>query len=293
MDSVTIELEKAVADPDTVIEAGYAPSPFIFGFEPPENDQGREKAFSQLLGVSSLVRMFAALNIVAARALRKQDEPYSLADHAEYVAAFNEDAEATAKALTAGPLAELYDSSTGGSTQTEEVLLKRSELHSFVLPRIFGGLSCVTKQGMKDLDTVLTNFVAALKPYSGAPVADQPALKHVVLVNYVRATDIIGDGTNLVIDPYTRFVSLTINTEGWFKALQKPGFFSRNEKIKFSMTTTITEMKLDGGKYEANKPKYEQGLGIMVGEQDELKRIVTQGGLEGFGRETSGVMPAA
>lgn len=144
MGSVAIELRKASADPDSVIEAGYAPSPFIFGFQPPENEPGQKEVFSQLLGASSLVRMFAALGITYARNLRKQDEPYSLANHAEYVAAFNEEAEATTRALTQGPLAELYDSSAGGSTQTEEVLLKRSELHSFVLPRIFGGLSCVT-----------------------------------------------------------------------------------------------------------------------------------------------------
>lgn len=143
---------------------------------------------------------------------------------------------------------------------------------------------------MKALDTVLTNFVAALKPYKGPPARDQPTLSRVVLINYVRATDITGDGTRIILDHYNRFVSITINAEGWLKALQKPGYLSCNEKIKFSMTTTITEMKVDGKKYEANKTQYAKLLWMMIGEQDELKEIVGEGGIEGFGRETSCVM---
>ncbi|KAH7153631.1 hypothetical protein EDB81DRAFT_758574 [Dactylonectria macrodidyma] len=291
MDTVAIELEKAVAEPSATVKNGYAPAPFMFGFEPSAKYPDQRQAFSQLLGMSGITRMFAAINTVSARGARKQTEPYSLHVPKEYVAAFNEGTEATIKALTIGPLAGFYDSTMGGSTQTEELLLKRSELHPLVLRQIFSGLSPVTAKHLDDLDDVLTDFVAMLKPYQCTPTADQSTLKHVILINYIRATDISGGGSMFVIDAFTRMVSLTLKAEEWSVALRKPGILKRNEKIKFSITTTIAEMKLDGGKYQANKEKYEQALEMMIGDQADLKKIIKKGGLEAFGRETSIVLP--
>ncbi|KAM0425408.1 hypothetical protein ACHAPT_009465 [Fusarium lateritium] len=292
MQLVVDELKKDVTEPNATVEDGMAPAPFIVGFEPSAKYPDQRDAFSQLLGMAGITRMFAALNVVSARGARKQTEPYSLSKPNEYVSAFNEGTDATIKALTVGPLAGFYDATLGGSTQTEEILVKRSELHDFVLQRIFSGLVPVGKQQMDHLDNVLTDFVASLKSYKCTPTADQPTLNHVVLVNHIKATDISGGGNVFVIDPYTRMVCLTITAGEWAVALQKPGFLKRNEKIKFGMTTTITELKLDKAKYTANKGRYEQALKVMVGDQDDLKKITDNGGVEAFGRETSLVLSA-
>lgn len=292
MQLVGDELRKDVTEPNASVEDGIAPAPFMIGLEPSAKYPDQRDAFTQLLGMAGITRMFAALNIVSARRARKQTEPYSLNKPEEYVSAFNEGTDAAIKALTVGPLAGFYDATLGGTTQTEEILVKRSELHDFVLRRIFSGLVSVGKTQMDELDNILTDFVASLKSYKCTPTADQPTLNHVILINYIRATDISGGGNVFVIDPYTRMVSLSIKADEWAVALRKPGILKRNEKIKFGMTTTITELKLDKAKYVANKDRYEQALQVMIGNQDDLKKITNKGGVEAFGRETSLVLPA-
>lgn len=290
MDTLAFEIKRAVSKPDEVMKDGLAPVPYIFGFEPGAKNSDQEHAFCGLLGMAAVVRMFAAVNIVATRQTNKQPEPYSLAKPKEYPAAFKEVTDATIKALTAGPLASFYDSSSGGSTQAEEQVLERSEIHKFVLSRVFGGLSQVSKKQLEqDLDHVLTQFVTQLKPFKATPEVDQDILKHVILINYVRTTDLTGNGTVLVVDAYTRMVTLTIKVHDWFSALQKPktGLFKRPEKINFRMTTTVVDMKLNDAKYKANKGKYEQTLKMMVDGDPELQQILDRGGLEAYGRETT------
>ncbi|KAF5667166.1 hypothetical protein FHETE_5869 [Fusarium heterosporum] len=286
MDTVASELQKAVAEPTVTIEHGQAPAPFMFGFEPSPKHQDQVQAFDQLMGMSAVVRMFAAINTVGGRGSRKQSKPYSLSKPTEYVAAFNEGTDAVMKALTVGPLVEFYDTSIGGSVQKESFFLKRTELHPLVLQRIFSGLACVSEDHMKDLDQVLTGFVSALKTYTCDPTSEQPTLKHIVLINYIRATDLTSGGGIFRVEAFTRRVYITLKSQEWATALEKPGFLRRNEKIKFSMETTITEMQLNCPKYEASKAKYEQVLKLMVGDHGDLDKVVEKGGLKGFGRET-------
>ncbi|GAB0137518.1 hypothetical protein EsDP_00005778 [Epichloe bromicola] len=292
MDMVAVELQRAIAEPTATIKHGQAPSSFIFGLEPSPKEDDQVKAFSQLLGMSAVVRMFAAVNTVAARGSRKQSKPYSLSKSGDYVAAFNEGTDAVIKALTVGPLAQFYDCSTGGSTQTESFTLKRTELHPLILKRVFSGLASITDEHMKDLDRVLTEFVSALKPYECDPTDDQPNLNHVVLINYIRATDLTGGGHVFVVEPFVRRVYISLKSQEWATALEKPGSFGRNEKIKFRIETTVTEMKLDGPKYQANKAKYEQVLQLMTSNKRDLEKILKKGGLEAFGRKTCFLLPA-
>jgi len=258
--------------------------------------------------MSAVIRMFAAMNIVTARKARKQEQAYSITKPNEYLEAFNEGTDATVAAITRGPLAGFYGSSGGGTTQTENVQLKRSELHKFVLPRIFGGLSQIGPDQMKALDVALTHFVSLLKPYKAASSTDpddtttaltttterppQPQLKHVVLIQYVRATDITGSGDVFVYDACTRMVNISIGVDDWSTALRKPGFLSKNEKIKFTMARTTVDFKLDEAKFSAAKPKYEQAMKLTVDGHDDMKKIMDEGGLEGFGRATCTVKDA-
>ncbi|KAI8947101.1 hypothetical protein F4801DRAFT_562255 [Xylaria longipes] len=290
MDTVAFEIKRAVSKPEEVVKDGLAPVPYIFGFEPGAKNSDQYHAFCRLLGMAAVVRMFAAVNIVTTRQTNKQPEPYSLTKPEEYPAAFKEVTDATIKALTVGPLASLYDSSSGGSTQTEEQVLERSEIHKFVLSRVFGGLSQVSKKQLEhDLDRVLTQFVTQLKPFRATPEVDQDILKHVILINYARTTDLTGNGTVLVVDAYTRMVTLTMKVQDWFAALQKPKavLFKKPEKINFKMTTTVVDMKLNDAKYTASKGKYEQALKMMVDGHPELQQILDRGGLEAYGRETT------
>jgi hypothetical protein len=292
MDSLVYELQKAIEQPEEVVDAGYAPVPYFFAFQPSSKYADQRQAFNGLLGMNAITRMFAAINIVTARKAQEQNNGYSITKPAEYISSFNEGTEATIKALTVGPLSTFYDGSSGGSTQTEDQSLKRSDIHNFVLTRIFGGLSQISKNQMKDLDKLLTDLVSMLKPYKAGSATDQSLLKHVVLINYIKATDITGNGSVFVIEPYTRMVALTIKAQEWTTALQKPGFLKKNEKIKFSMTTTISDLKLDEAKYRANKARYEQAMKLTVGDQPDLKKIIDEGGIEAYGHKTSYVWPA-
>lgn len=291
MDSLVYELQKAIRQPEEVVEDGFAPVPYFFGFQPAAKYPDQRQAFDGLLGMAAICRMFAAINIVTARKAQDQNNGYSLSKSAEYVSSFNEGAEATIKALTVGPLASFYDNTIGGSVQTEDQTMKRSDIHAFVLSRVFGGLSQIGKSEMKSLDKLLTDLVSALKPFKAGSTTDQSTLKHVVVINYIKATDITGTGSVFVIEPFTRMVAVSLKAQEWFNALHKPGFLGKNEKIKFSMTTTITDLKLNEAKYQANKGRYEQAMKLTVGDSPELKGIIDQGGIEAYGHKTSYVWP--
>ncbi|KAI0436577.1 hypothetical protein F4803DRAFT_541766 [Xylaria telfairii] len=296
MGSLASEIKRAVSQLEEVVKNGLAPVPYIFGFEPGAGNSDQDHAFYGLLGMASVIRMFAAVNIVATRQTNDRIEPYSLTKPEEYPAAFQEVTDETIKALTTGPLATFYDLSSGGWTQTEDLLLERSQIHRFVLSRVFGGLSQVTQEQLDhDLDHVLTQFVAQMKPFKATPQVDQDTIKHVVLINYVRSTDLTGSGTVFIVDAYTRMVTLEIRIHDWFTALQKPktGLFKWPEKISFKMTTTVVDMKLNDAKYLANKDRYEQTLKMMVDGYPELQEILDRGGLEAYGRETSHILSAS
>lgn len=312
-------LKDAASDSNDVIKSGRPPVPFIVGIEPLKDNAEGYVQFQSLVGVSSLVRMFAAMNSVAIRKSRGDNGTSpSLGDPTKYINALNDTAEATVKALTAGPLAGMYQPLDNGSTQTEEQLLKRADIHSFVLPRIFGGLPSITKEHMEDLDDILTKFVASIKPFkisipsgdasddkdnqhpqtasttitTAATVAPDHLIKFVVLIHHVKTTDVTGDGAVLICEPMTRMVNLSIRVEDWARALQKPGkldLLRRNEKVALKLTTTIVEMRLDEKKFIAAKPKFETALKMMVGKDPALTKIVEEDGLVGYGRETCNI----
>jgi hypothetical protein len=322
MDDLALALKDAATDADDVIKSGRPPAPFLVGFEPSEELTKGHSKFQSLVGVSALIRMFSAMNTVAMRKSRGEDgTPPSLGDPAKFICALNDMAEATVKALTAGPLVGIYRQTGNGSTQTEEQLLKRSDLHGFVLPRIFGGIRSITKTHMEELDKVLTTFVSSIRPFKvtipsvdASDVKDDESLltdsttvktatiaatdhliKFVVLIHHVRTTDITGDGTIVVCEPMTRMVNLNIRAKDWPIALHKPSkldLFRKNEKVAFKMTTTILDFKLDEQKFIAAKSKFEIALKMMVGKDPTLAKIVEQDGLAGYGRQTCTIFAA-
>ncbi|USP74615.1 hypothetical protein yc1106_01889 [Curvularia clavata] len=301
MDDLALQLKDAVSDCSEVANAGRPPVAFFFGFKPSvKQDDTASQKFVDLVGVSSLVRMFSAMNIITARKARDQSgQSNSIRDPAHFVTAINEEADAVVKAITYGPLASMYQQANSGSTQTEEQLLKRLELHEFVLPRVFGGLRAIGQEHMKDLDNILTRFTSALRPYKADKTdstdGSEQQLKFAVLIHYVKTTDITGDGTVVVSEPMTRLVSISVRAEDWAHALDKPSkmdLLRRNEKVRFKMTTTALELRLNQDNYRAAKPKFEQALKLMVDKDAELLKIVEDGGLHGYGRETCNIFDA-
>lgn len=301
MDDLALQLKDAITDCGKVTDAGRPPVALFFGFEPSakQEDTSREN-FMNLIGVSSLVRMFSAMNIITARKARDQSgRSDSIRNPAHFVAAINEEADAVIKAITGGPLASMYQQVNSGSTQTEEQLLKRPELHEFVLPRIFGGLRAIGKEHMENLDDILTKFTSALRPFKADKTKSsdesEQQLRFAVLIHYVKTTDITGDGTVVVCEPMARLVSISVRAEDWAHALDKPSkldLLRRNEKIRFKMTTTALELRLNQENYRAAKPKFEQALRLMVDKDAELLKIVEGGGLHGYGRETCNIFAA-
>ncbi|CAN9213156.1 unnamed protein product [Alternaria alternata] len=301
MDDLALQLKDAVTSCGEVAKAGRPPVAFFFGFKPSaKQDDDVRQNFENLVGISSLVRMFSAMNIIAARKGRHQGgHSDSIRDPAQFVTAINEEADAVVNAITSGPLASMYQQYNGGGTQTEDQLLKRPELHDFVLPRIFGGLPAVGKDHMKDLDDILTRFTSTLRPFkpdkTGSSDGSDQQLKFVVLIHYVKTTDVRGDGTVVICDPMTRLVSISVRVQDWTHALDKPSKVDlrrRNEKVPFKMTTTTLELRLNQNNYLAAKPKFEQALKLMVDKDAELMKIVEDGGLLGYGHETCNIFAA-
>ncbi|KAF7672880.1 hypothetical protein GT037_008831 [Alternaria burnsii] len=301
MDDLALQLKDAVTSCGEVAKAGRPPVAFFFGFRPSvKQDDSVRQNFDSLIGVSSLARMFSAMNIITARKARDQGgSSDSVRDPSHFVTMINEEADAVVKAITSGPLASMYQQHNSGSTQTEEQLLKRSELHDFVLPRIFGGLRAIGKDHMKDLDDVLTRFTSTLRSFkadkTGSSDGSDQQLKFAVLIHYVNTTDVTGDGTVIICDPMTRLVSISVRVQDWAHALDKPSKVDlrrRNEKVPFKMTTTTLELRLNQNNYLAAKPKFEQALKLMVDKDAELMKIVENGGLLGYGHETCNIFTA-
>jgi hypothetical protein len=120
-------------------------------------------------------------------------------------------------------------------------------------------------------------------------------IKHVVLIHYVRETDITGGGNFVIYEPFTRMVTLSIRAEDWSHALEKPSHlnpFKRNELIKFKMTTTFVDLKFGEQRYIASKAKFEQALKMMVGKYTTLKEITDAGGLDAYSRQTCTIWTA-
>lgn len=286
MDVLVALVEGSILEPEVLIKRGDAPVPKFIGIGPPEERNDEHQAFSALMGMLTMIRLFAAINQVSARQRSNRIKGYSIDNPKEIGLAFAEGADATLHALTEGLLSTFY-SFESGQTQTANQSLKRAEIHSFVLTRIFGGIPQVDEETLENLDGVLTAFVNQVKPYKVAKSLDQPTMNHCVLINYVKTTDLTGSGEALVLEPYTRMVFLKVKADEWGHALQKPGFLKRNEKVNFSMEFVITEMKLDEGKYRAAKPQWEKVVQLIANEKEELKEIVDKDGIEGFGRKTS------
>ncbi|CAN9444625.1 unnamed protein product [Alternaria alternata] len=300
MDDLALQLKDAVTGCGEVAKAGRPPVAFFFGFKPSaKQDDDVRQSFDSLLGASSLVRMFSAMNIITARKARDQGgHSDSIRDPAHFVTVINEEADAVVKAITSGPLASMYQQ-VSNSTQTEEQLLKRPELHDFILPRIFGGLRVIGKDHMKDLDDTLTRFTSTLRPFRADKTesanGNDQQLKFAVLIHYVKTTDVTGDGTVVICDPMTRLVSISVRAQDWAHALDKPSKLDlrrRNEKVPFKMTATSLELRLNQNDYIAAKPKFEQALKLMVDKDAELLKIVEDGGLLGYGQETCNIFAA-
>jgi hypothetical protein len=301
MDDLALRLKDAVTSCGKVADASRPPVALFFGFKPSaKQDKDALQKFESLAGVSSLVRMFSAWNIIKARKAGHQSgQSNSIRDSAHFVTAINEEADAVAKAMTEGPLASMYLQVNSGSTQTEEQLLKRPELHDFVLSRVFSGLRAIGKEHMKNLDDILTRFISALRPFKADKTqssdGSEQQLKFAVLIYYVKTTDVTGDGTVVICEPMTRLVSISIRAEDWAHALDKPSkldLLRRNEKVRFKMTATALELRLNQDKYHEAQPKFEKALKLIVDKDAELLKIVEDGGLLAYGHETCNIFAA-
>ncbi|KAL8387058.1 hypothetical protein RB595_010188 [Gaeumannomyces hyphopodioides] len=206
-----------------LIQDGKAPPPFFFAFEPPPGrSRDVDKKFAALLGASALARISAGMSVAKSR--------YTIGDPDQYVAAFNEKSEATFNAFTKPPLSAIYEHPGEGRTINIPLDITRAELHTTVISHVFDGLPQVGTEQLKKLDGVLTGLTTALKPLKvrcpGKGEEPLPVLKHVVAINYVKATDITGgsggaDGGIYVYESFTRVVVIVVKPEQWALALRK------------------------------------------------------------------------
>ena len=120
-------------------------------------------------------------------------------------------------------------------------------------------------------------------------------LKFTVLIHYVSTIDIAGVGGIFVTEPKTRLVSISVRAEDCAHALDKPSksdLLRQNEKVRLKITVTTSELRLNQKNYNAHKPSFEQTFRSMVEKDAELLKIVEDGGLLGYGRETCNIFAA-
>lgn len=76
---------------------------------------------------------------------------------------------------------------------------------------------------------------------------------------------------------------------GWFGGKPKP---KPEERIKFTLNTTVLELEFDDAKYHANKAKFEGIFKGMAEDDEELSPIAESGGLDALGRRTCTIYQA-
>jgi hypothetical protein len=285
MASLIAILKDSVTPPGNVIQAGRVPLPIILGIRPPTTDREQTAAFNSLMGTMAMVRMFAGLNEVQKRKARGQDEPFAINNPQDVGQAFADGAEATFKALNEG-LDPFYTASSG-TAETTDTAMTRAELHGLILNTIFSGLPDSNRSFLNQMEGVLKHFAEDLQHHEVDASATQPNVEQCVVVNYVKVTDLTGDQSVLIVEPHTRTVLIKVRADCWNNALRKPDMWKRNEKIEFAMESVVTDMKLEGNKYQAAKPKWEKVFQLIAGQAEDVKDIVDHGGIEAFGQKTS------
>ncbi|KAK1760127.1 hypothetical protein QBC47DRAFT_455932 [Echria macrotheca] len=230
MSNLKLHLREVITEPTDLVKKGTAPPSFFFSLEPSGKDAETTQKFAAVLGASAVARIFAAMAIVSSGSGRSADGDggegqKSLSNPDEYVAAFNEKAEATLQAFTKGPLANMYQQPAGGTATTLHLQATIARLHDIVLDAVFAGLGHIDKEDMAMLGKVLASFMLSLKPFKvPAPTTandtSQPDLKHVVAVNYVKSIDITGDGGIFIHKPFTRLVVFSVKPQHWASVLQ-------------------------------------------------------------------------
>lgn len=365
MSDLKLHLHEVIAEPTGLVKQGTAPPPFFFALEPPARDGEETQKFAAVLGAAALARIFAGMNLVRSDEHTGGDDgdgdgdgdtPHhlNLNNPGEYVAAFNEKAEATMTAYRQGPLASMFRAPGGGSATSLDLEVTRADLRAMVLARVFDDLGQVSKTQVDEIDKVLTRFLLALRPFKvPSPSRGQtlPDLTHAVVVNYVKSIDITGTGSIYDHKAYTRIVLFSVKPQHWASALQKPGSYDDDqgpanaasgasgssvatkasggrgtpassdsdskkveeksgwfdwggkpkpkpspkgeEKIKFTLNSTVLELEFDDAKYVANKAKFEAVFKNIAEDDEALSDLVKKGGLTALGRETCTVFPVA
>jgi hypothetical protein len=81
---------------------------------------------------------------------------------------------------------------------------------------------------------------------------------------------------------------------GWFggKPKPKPSPPKPDERIKFTLNTTVLELEFDDAKYHANKAKFEGIFKGMAEGDEELGPVAESGGLDALGRSTCTIYQA-
>ncbi|KAK4198391.1 hypothetical protein QBC40DRAFT_283933 [Triangularia verruculosa] len=83
-----------------------------------------------------------------------------------------------------------------------------------------------------------------------------------------------------------------IGLPSWLGGKPKPKPPKPDEKIKFTLKTTVLELEFDDAKYRANKSKFEGIFKGMAEDDEELGLIAEEGGLEALGRRTCQIYQA-
>lgn len=279
-------IEDSITTPSEVIKKGRVPVPIFIGLEPSSDDQSQSESFAHLMEMSAMVRLFAGLSEVQKRQASDMNEAISITNPKEIGLAFAHAAEATSAAVTEGTLASFY-TMEAGTTQNIDTTISRADLHKAVLNSIFGGLPDNSPGLLKSMDSILTDFVHDIKSFHIQQSPDQPDVEQCILINYVKTTDLTGDNSSSVIEPYTRMAFIKVKTDCWNNALHKPGLLGRNSKIAFDMSCVVTDMKMNEAKFNASKAKFLDVFLFIGGQAESVKEIIQNGGLEGFGRRTS------
>lgn len=100
------------------------------------------------------------------------------------------------------------------------------------------------------------------------------------------------EAEDTVASPATGTSKIGAVSRGWFGGKPKPSPPKPDERIKFTLNTTVIELEFDDAKYHANRAKFEGIFKNLAEDDEELGPIAESGGLNALGRKTCTIYQA-
>lgn len=223
---------------------------------PLSDDEHVRKAledFNHLRDITAIADLFIAMSNIAKRTKRGHPEEYRLSVPKEAAQGFADMADSAYSVMLGPPLVGIF-SFVGGTQNTFNRAMSKTELHLGFLSELFSGFS-LTDVAKKQLDGILTNFIKSLGDVSVSTEDTKNTVDQTIRVHQTVAINIAGNADHpiWIYQPRTRIVYLHVDASTWKWATNK----ANHEKSTFNMQYVVADIDLNVNRWLAAKPQLE------------------------------------